>query len=64
MRASPAHGAEVLLQVIHVHVGLAELQHGSRVVVNVVDAHLLHDAKSSLRGWRRSQMSGKAGLGG
>lgn len=36
--------------------GLAELQHGLRVVVDVVDAHFLHDSKSSL-----SRMGGKEG---
>lgn len=47
--ASPVHGSEVLLQVCHVHVGLAELQHGLGVVVNVVDTHFIHDSISSLR---------------
>lgn len=55
--ASPAHGAEVLLQVLHVHVGLAELQQGSRVVVDVVHTHLLHDAESSLSSRRSSRRS-------
>lgn len=44
----PFHGAEELLQVRHVHVGLAELQRGLRVVVDVVDTHFLHDSESSL----------------
>lgn len=45
----PVHGSEELLQVVRVHVGLAELQLGPRVVVHVVDAHLLHDAEAPLR---------------
>lgn len=47
-RSIPVHGGEVLLQVTRVHVGLAELQLSSGVVVHVVDAHFLHDAETSL----------------
>lgn len=46
---TPVHGGEELLQVVRVHVGLAELQLGPRVVVHVVDAHLIHDAEAPLR---------------
>lgn len=49
MRALPANGVEVSLQVFRVYVGLAELQLSSRIVVNVVDTHFLHDAKTSLK---------------
>lgn len=55
----PVHGGEVLLQVTRVHVGLAELQLSSGVVVHVVDAHFLHDAETSLR--RRDGDSGRDG---
>lgn len=52
------HSSEELLQVVLVHVGLAELQLGPRVVVHVVDTHLLHDSEASLRiNRRRSQRS-------
>lgn len=49
MRALPANGVKVSLQVSRVYVGLAELQLSSRIVVNVVDTHFLHDAKTSLK---------------
>lgn len=50
----PVSGLKVFLQVFGVDVGLAQLQLGSRVVVNVVDAHFVHDAKTSLRRRRDS----------
>ena len=53
----PVNGLKVLLQVVGVHVGLAQLQLGPRVVVNVVDAHFVHDAKTSLR--RRRDRDGE-----
>lgn len=49
MRVLPVNEAEVFLQVTRVDVGLAELQLSSGVVVNVVNTHFLHDAKTSLR---------------
>lgn len=45
----PVDEIKVFLQVSHVDVAFAELQLSTRVVVNVVDTHLLHDAKASLR---------------
>ena len=47
---SPVHKAEVLLQEAGVHGALAEFQPRLRVVVHVVDAHLLQDPKAPLRG--------------
>lgn len=49
MRVLPVNEAEVFLQVSRVDVGFAKLQLSSRVVVNVVNTHFLHDAKTSLR---------------
>lgn len=48
MTSTPVNEAKIFLQVSEVHVALAELQLSSRVVVNVVHTHLLHDAKTSL----------------
>lgn len=45
----PVNEAEIFLQVIQVHVALAQLQLSARVVVDVVDAHFLHDAETTLR---------------
>lgn len=50
MKSAPVNEAKIFLQVSEVHVALAELQLRSRVVVNVVHTHLLHDAKPSLTG--------------
>lgn len=49
MRVLPVNEVKVFLQVLWVNVALAELQLSSRVVVNVVDTHFIHDAKTSLR---------------
>lgn len=45
----PVHEAEVAVQVARIHSAFAELQLGLGVVVHVVHAHLLHDAKPALR---------------
>lgn len=55
----PVHGGKVFLQVSSVNVGLAELQLSSRVVVNVVDTHFVHDAKTSLKRQRDSDGDGE-----
>lgn len=49
MRVLPVNEAEIFLQVSCVDMALAELQLSARVVVNVVNTHFLHDAKTSLR---------------
>lgn len=49
VRVAPVNGVEVFLQVFWVHVTLAQLQLGARIVVNVVNTHLLHYAEASLR---------------
>lgn len=49
----PVNKAKVLLQVFWFDVALAQLQLSSRVVVNVVNTHFLHDAKTSLLGHKR-----------
>lgn len=46
--STPADEGKIFLQVSRINVALAELQLSLRVVVNVVHAHLLHDAKTSL----------------
>lgn len=70
VRALPANGVKVFLQVSCVDVGLAELQLSSRIVVNVVNTHFLHDAKTSLkrrrgfgRRWRGRYIAERAGAG-
>lgn len=45
----PVNEVKIFLQVSRVDVGLAQLQLGARVVVDVVNAHFLHDAETSLR---------------
>lgn len=49
VRGLPVNDVKVFLKVSWVNVGFAELQLSPRVVVNVVDTHFLHDAKTSLR---------------
>lgn len=49
MRVLPVNEVKVFLQVSWVNMALAELQLSSRVVVNVVNTHFFHDAKTSLR---------------
>lgn len=49
MPALPVNEVKIFLQVSLVNVALAELQLGMGVVVNVVDTHFLHDAKTTLR---------------
>lgn len=50
MRVLPVNEVKEFLQVSWVNVGLAELQLSTRVVVNIVDTHFLHDAKTALKG--------------
>lgn len=45
----PVDEVKIFLKVSWVNVGFAQLKMGPRVVVNIVDAHFLHDAKTSLR---------------
>lgn len=45
----PVDEVEIFLQVSGVDMALTELQLSPRVVVNVINTHLLHDAKTSLR---------------
>ncbi len=49
VRVLPVNEVKEFLQVFCVDVGFAELQLSSRVVVNVVNTHFLHDAKTSLK---------------
>lgn len=49
---------EVLLQEARVHGALAELQPRLRVVVHVVDAHLLQDPKAPLQGGEDAGQTG------
>lgn len=59
LRVLPVNEVKVFLQVSRVNVALAELQLGSGVVVNVVNTHFLHDAKTSLR--RQRGLDGDGG---
>lgn len=61
VRVLPVNEVKVFLQVSWVNMGLAELQSSSRIVVNVVDTHFLHDAKTSLRRQRVLDGGGKEG---
>lgn len=58
VRVLPVNEVKVFLQVSGVNVALAELQLSAGVVVDVVNAHLLHDAKTSLRRRRHSDGDG------
>lgn len=62
MRVLPVNEVKVFLQVSLVNVALAELQLSSRIVVNVVNTHFLHDAKTSLRRQRDLDGDGEEGV--
>lgn len=49
VRVLPVNEVKVFLKVSWVNVGFAQLKMSPRVVLNVVDTHFLHDAKTSLR---------------
>ena len=49
MQSLPVNEVKVFLKVSRVNMALAELQLSTRIVVNVVNTHFLHDAKTSLR---------------
>lgn len=57
----PVNQIKVFLQVSRVNMAFAELQLSPRVVVDIVDTHFLHDAKTSLRRWRDLVGDGKGG---
>lgn len=45
----PVNDIKVFLQISWINMAFAELQLSPRIVMNVVDTHFLHDAKTSLR---------------
>lgn len=45
----PVDETEVFLQIICVHVALAQLQLSTGVIMDVIDTHLFHDPKTTLR---------------
>lgn len=47
----PVDETEVFLQVICVHVALAQLQLCTGIIMDVIDTHLFHDPKTALRKW-------------
>lgn len=49
VRVLPVNEVKVFLKVSWVNMGFAQLKMSPRVVMNVVDTHFLHDAKTSLR---------------